>query len=152
MTQNECRAQFSLWAIMAAPLILGMDLRHVNEATLKIVLNRDVIAVDQDPLGIPGRRIHRDGDLEIFARQLTNGKAVVLLNRGKEPTEMRVTAADLGWPSNAVEVQDLWTGQRRSVTDGVISARVEGHAVVMLRIMTGTAIKPAIEPVKPGSQ
>ncbi len=134
MTQRECRAQFSLWAVMAAPLILSMDLRHVDDATLKIILNRDVIAVDQDPLGIPGRRIRRDGDLEVFARHLTDGDAVVLLNRGKEPAEMRVTAGEVGSAKNALEVRDLWTGQNWSITDGVLSARVEGHGVAMLRL------------------
>jgi alpha-galactosidase len=133
MTQGESQAQFSLWAVMAAPLILGMDLRHVDDATLKIILNRDVIAVDQDPLGIPGRRIRRAGDLEVFARRLTDGEAVVLLNRGKEPAEMRVTAGELWSSKNALEVRDLWTGQSRSITDGVIAARVEGHGVAMLR-------------------
>jgi alpha-galactosidase len=146
MTQSECRAQFSLWAVVAAPLILGMDLRLVDEATLKLILNRDVIAADQDPLGIPGRRIRRDGELEIFARRLTDGQAVVLLNRGKEPAEMRVTAAELGASKNALEVVDLWTGQRRSITDGVLSARVEGHGVAMLRLTTGTESKPANKP------
>lgn len=134
MTLDECRAQFSLWAVMASPLILSMDLRHVDDAILKIVLNRDVIAVDQDPLGNPGRRIRRDGELEVFARQLTDGKAVVLLNRGKEPAEMRITAADLGFAQKALDVQDLWTGQKKSITDGVISSEVHGHAVAMFRI------------------
>jgi alpha-galactosidase len=133
MTQAECRAQFSLWAVMAAPLILGMDLRKVDDATLKIILNRDVIAVDQDPLGIPGRRIRRDGELEVFSRQLADGKAVVLLNRGKAPAEMRVTAGELGMAKNALELRDLWTGQKRGVSDGIISARVDGHGVVMVR-------------------
>ena len=143
MTQSECRAQFSLWAVMAAPLILGMDLRHVDDATLKIILNRDVIAVDQDPLASPGRRIRRDGELEVFARRLTEGQAVVLLNRGKEPAEMRVTAGELGSAKNALEVRDLWTGQKRSITDGVISARVEGHGLAMLQVTSGTESKPA---------
>jgi alpha-galactosidase len=134
MTQSECRAQFSLWAVMAAPLILGMDLRNVDDATLKVILNRDVIAVDQDPLGIPGRRILRDGELEVFTRRLADGQAVVLLNRGKEPAEMRVTVAELGASKNAFEARDLWTGQTRSVTDGVVSARVEGHGVAMMRL------------------
>jgi alpha-galactosidase len=148
MTQSESRAQFSLWAVMAAPLILGMDLRHADEATLKLMLNRDVIAVDQDPLGIPGRRIRRDGQLQVFARRLTDGLAVVLLNRGEEPTEMRVTAGELGWSKQALEARDLWTGQRRSVTDGVISARVQGHGVAMFRLMPGTGTKPAPGPPK----
>jgi hypothetical protein len=58
---------------------------------------------------------------------------ILLLNRGKEPAEMRVTAGDLGSLKNSLEVRDLWVGQRQSITDGVISARVEGHGVAMLR-------------------
>jgi alpha-galactosidase len=143
MPQSECRAQFSLWAVMAAPLFLGMDLRHMDDTTLKTILNREVIAVDQDPLGIPGRRLRRDGELEVFARRLTDGEAVVLLNRGKVPAEMRVTAAELSASKNALTVRDLWTGQSCGITDGVISARVEGHGVAMLRIMAGTEPKPA---------
>jgi alpha-galactosidase len=131
-SQSQMRAPES-----AAPLILGMDLRQVDEAMLKIILNRDVIALDHDPLGILGRRIRRDGKLEGFARRLTDGEALVLLNRGKEPAEMRVAAGELGSPKNAPEARDRWTGQRRSITDGVISARVEGHGVAMLR-MTGS--------------
>jgi alpha-galactosidase len=146
MTQAECRAQFSLWAVMAAPLLLGMDLRQVDEAALKIVLNREVIAVDQDPLGIPGRRMRRDGELEVFARRLTDGQAVVLLNRGKEPADMRVTAAELGTSKNTLEVCDLWTGQKSSITNGVISAHVEGHGVAMLRLATPPESKPTTKP------
>jgi hypothetical protein len=134
MTPDEWRAQFSLWSVMAAPLFLSMDLRRVDETTLKIVSNREVIAVDQDALGIPGRRILRDGDLEVFARRLTDGQAVVLLNRGKTPADMKVTAAELGLAKKVFEVRDLWSGEKRSITDGVISARVAGHGVVMVRL------------------
>lgn len=134
MTEAECRAQFSLWAVMAAPLILGMDLRTIDDATTKIILNREVIAVDQDPLGIPGRRILRDGELELFARRLADGHAVVLLNRGGKAADMRVTAAELGLAQKSFELRDLWTGEKRSVSDGVISARAESHGVVMVRI------------------
>ena len=164
MTQAECRAQFSLWAVMASPLILGMDLRQVDEATLKIVRNRDIIAVDQDALGIPGRRIRRDGDLEVFARRLTDGQAVVLLNRGKEPAEMRVTAAELGLAKKALEVRDLWTGEKRSITDGVLSARGRawgGHGESCERnnrgfefeLIVDTALQTCVPPsfsVRPG--
>jgi hypothetical protein len=70
----------------------------------------------------------------VFARRLTDGQAVVLLNRGKDPAEMRVTAAELGLATKIFEVQNLWTGEKRSVTDGVISARVQGHGVVMVKV------------------
>jgi hypothetical protein len=102
-----------------------------------------LIATDQHPLGISGRRIRRDSESEVFARRLADGGVVVLLNRGKEPAEMRVTAGELGSSKNALEVRDLWTGQKWSITDGIISARVEGRGVAMLRVTTGTASKPA---------
>ena len=136
MTPDECRAQFSLWAIMAAPLLLGMDLRHIDDTTLQIILNREVIAVDQDSLGIPGRRIRRDGELEVYSRRLTDGVAVALLNRGKEPAMMNVTASELGLPQNVLEVRDLWSGENREVTNNIITADVERHGVAMFRIVT----------------
>lgn len=138
MTLDECRAQFSLWAIMAAPLLLGMDLRQVDDASLKVVLNREVIAVDQDPLGIPGRRIRRDGELEVFSRRLADGAAVVLLNRGQEPARMEVTAADVKLTGKTLEVRDLWTGEKHGLTNNTIAAAVPGHGVAMFRMVTAS--------------
>lgn len=73
---------------------------------------------------------------------LTDGKAVVLLNRGNEPAEMRVTAADLGLPGKPLAVRDLWTGQRQTNAAGVISARVESHGVAMFRVASSTQSEP----------
>src|SRR5207249_6399831 len=83
MSTTEYRSHFSLWATLAAPLIAGNDLRNMRPEIHDILTNKEVIAVDQDPLGREGRRVWKNGDLEIWAKQLRDGsRAVVLLNRG----------------------------------------------------------------------
>ena len=87
MTTPEYRAHFSLWCLLAAPLMAGNDLRSMTPETKEILTNKDVIAIDQDALGRQGYRVRKDGDLEVWAKKLS-GKdyAVVLLNRGAAPT------------------------------------------------------------------
>jgi alpha-galactosidase len=85
MTQDEYRAHFALWAMLAAPLISGNDLSTMSAETTAILTNRDVIAVDQDALGVQGRRAARQGDTEIWVKPLVGGsQAVLLLNRGAD--------------------------------------------------------------------
>src|SRR2546430_8572322 len=83
MTNTEYRSHFSLWAILAAPLIAGNDLRSMTPEIHDILTNKEVIAVDQDAMGREGRRDAQDCDLEVWAKQMQDGgSAVVLLNRG----------------------------------------------------------------------
>ncbi len=83
MSDMEYRSHFSLWAILAAPLIAGNDLRSMRPEIHDILTNKEVIAVDQDPLGRQGERVVKNGDSEVWSKQLTDGsRAVVLLNRG----------------------------------------------------------------------
>ncbi|MGN6421724.1 MAG: alpha-galactosidase [Asticcacaulis sp.] len=92
MTDTEYRAHFSLWAMLAAPLIAGNDLSDMSEATKAILMNPDVIAVDQDKLGRQGHRVSKDGDYEVWARPLSNGDtAVILLNRSASAHSMTRT-------------------------------------------------------------
>jgi alpha-galactosidase len=136
LTEDENRAHFSLWAILAAPLIAGNDLATMTPATRAILTNRDVIAVDQDTLGIAGRRVLRDGDGEVWARPLHDGgRAVVLLNRSSTPRRVSVTWQALGYPADiAARVRDLWTGKVSSRRKDSFSATVAPHAVVMVKI------------------
>ncbi len=136
MTDSEYRAHFSLWAIMAAPLIAGNDLATMSQATKAILMNRDVIAVDQDPLGVAGTRIVKDGDAEVWARPLKGGaRAVVLLNRGVSPRQIEVTWEQLHYPMGLMaKVRDLWLHKDLTPATGRASAVVAGHAVVMLTI------------------
>ena len=136
MTDSEYRAHFSLWAMFAAPLIAGNDLANMDAATKVILMNKEVIAVDQDPLGVAGSRVWKDGDAEVWSRPLTGGgRAVILLNRGKDARNIQVTWEQLAYPAGLpAKVRDLWQHRDLSPAKGHIGAVVGGHAVVMLTI------------------
>jgi alpha-galactosidase len=110
MTTEEYRAHFSLWSILAAPLIAGNDLRDMKPEIHDILTNKEVISVNQDPLGSEGRGVVKDGDLELWARQMQDGsRAVVLLNRTSTEKEISFAWENLGYPSHLnAKVRDLW--------------------------------------------
>ena len=161
MTDTEFRTHFSLWAEMAAPLLAGTDLRQASAATMSILLNKDVIAVDQDPLGAQGRVVQTDGTHMVFAKPLANGDvAVALFNEGDVAAPMSVTASQAGLPKpqGGYTMKDLWSKQ---VTEsaGTIAAQVPAHGTVMYRVSTGpgwdadppaTSVAPSVAPAYPG--
>jgi alpha-galactosidase len=136
MTETEYRSHFSLWAMLAAPLIAGNDLRSMTPAIHDILTNREVIAVDQDALGREGRRVAKNGDLEVWAKQLKDGsRAVVLLNRGSSPQEIKVSWEQLGYPAHlSAAVRDLWAHKDLGKFTGTFSAPVESHGVVVATV------------------
>ena len=136
MSDSEYRAHMSLWAIMAAPLIAGNDLRSMSESTRQILGNPEVIAVDQDPLGKQGVKLQAEGALQVFARELSGSgeRAVVLLNRGNAEVEMKVRFGDLGLSSSRARVRDLWAGEERGVYEHGYATRVAAHGAVMLKV------------------
>nr|CAB3499282.1 unnamed protein product [Digitaria exilis] len=111
MTNNEYIVHFSLWAISKAPLIIGCDVRHMSQETYDILANKEVIAVNQEPLGVQGKKVRMEGSSEIWAAPLSGYRtAVVLLNR-HATDEATITAHwdDVGLPAGtAVEARDLW--------------------------------------------
>lgn len=136
MTITEYRAHFSLWCILAAPLMAGNDLRNMTNEVKEILTNREVIAVDQDSLGMQGRRVKRDGDREVWAKQLADGgRAVVLFNRGPKSQEISVSWTDIGYPQQvAAQVRDLWAHKDLGKLTGKFSAEVPSHGVVMVTV------------------
>ena len=136
MTTAEYRSHFSLWAMMAAPLMAGNDIAKMDEATRSILLNKDVIAIDQDRLGVQGRRVAKDGDREIWVRPLADGgKALLLFNRGSQPVRIRATGEQLGVSANfKAKVWDLWAHKEAKRWSGSIEATVQPHDVAMYRI------------------
>jgi alpha-galactosidase len=136
MTEAEYRSHFSLWAMMAAPLIAGNDVAAMSEATRAILLNKEVIAVDQDPLGVQGRRVRRDGDREAWVKPLAGGaRAVLLLNRGSAPAEIRVGWDEIGYPPRVkARLRDVWQHKDLGRRAGAFAATVEPHGVTMVRI------------------
>ena len=136
MTDAEYRAHFSLWAILAAPLMAGNDIAKMSDATKAILLNKEVIAIDQDPAGKEGQRIRKDGDFEVWAKQLHDGsRAVALLNRSSAAKDISVAWTEIGYPDFlSASVRDLWLKKDLGKMKGSFSASVPSHAVVLVTI------------------
>ncbi|HEV6967800.1 glycoside hydrolase family 27 protein [Roseateles sp.] len=136
MTTTEYESHFSLWAMLAAPLIAGNDLSRMDADTLRILTNKDVIAVDQDPLGKQGTRKQKEGDLEIWVRPLQGGEfAAVLFNRGKTPADMKLKWDRLGLPEDRkADVKDLWSKKVTKGVHGSYGGKVAPHGVLMVRV------------------
>lgn len=136
MSETEYRAHFSLWAMMAAPLIAGNDLKTMSPSTRAILLNREVIAVDQDALGRQGRRVWKDKDLEVWVKPLAGGgRAALLWNRGERPATINLEWAMLDLPAHLqLQVRDLWRHQDLGPHVGSWSTATAAHAGVLVRL------------------
>jgi alpha-galactosidase len=134
LTPNEQYTHVSLWCLVAAPLILSGDITRLDDFTLSLLSNDEVLAVDQDPLGRPGRRMVKTEDLEVWAKDLEDGsKAVGLFNRGEATEVVSVKWSDLGL-TGPQKVRDLWRQQDLGVYHGVFEAPVGRHGVVLVRL------------------
>jgi len=136
LTYEENKAHFSLWSILAAPLMLGNDVRDMTPEVHEILTNEEVIAVNQDPLGRQGRKVRDDGDLEVWSKELADGsRAVVLFNRSNEEADISFSWTEIGYPGYlSLKVRDLWQHEDLGTFDGSHSARVPSHGVVMLTV------------------
>ena len=136
MSDTEYRAHFSLWAMMSAPLMAGNDLAAMDEKTKAILLNREVIAINQDKRGVQGRRVRVEARKEVWSRPLEGGgRAVILLNRGDAPADMTVDWADLDYPATLkAKIRDLWAHSDLPARAGSFSAQVPAHGVVMVKL------------------
>jgi hypothetical protein len=136
LTPAERQTQLSLWALASAPLILGVDLTHLDPPDLKYLKNTAVLAVDQD--SIAAKRVLNTGDRQVFAKMEPNGDAVVgLFNIGGKAEKVSIQASAVGLPENerGYSAQNLWTGKREN-TGGTISAIVPAHGVALYRVRT----------------
>jgi len=136
MTDDEYRAHFSLWAIMAAPLMAGNDVRAMSAATRDILTNPDVIAVDQDSLGVQGMLV-REGppELQVWAKPLKGGaRALALLNRGDSAAKITARFDRLGLRTDSATVRDLWARADRGAFRREYAATVPAHGVALVRV------------------
>jgi alpha-galactosidase len=134
MSTEEYRTHFSLWAMIAAPLIAGNDLRNMAPEIMEILLNKEVIAVDQDSLGKGGTQIAVEGDILVWAKPLSSGDyAVALFNSGTQEAKGTAAWKDFGW-SGKHAVRDLWAHADRGEVADAFSATIPGHGVVMIRV------------------
>jgi alpha-galactosidase len=136
LNNAESRAHFSFWCLLAAPLIAGNDLRSMSSETRDILTNKELIAIDQDALGMQGHRIRQSGPVEVWAKTLSgNRHAVILFNRGMSEQTIAVSWYEIGLPFEAApSVRDLWAGKDLGKVKGTFVAKVAPHDVLVLRV------------------
>jgi len=141
MNEDEYRTHFSLWAILGAPLIAGNDLTRMTPYTVEILTNREVIAVDQDPLGKPGFRVAQEGPFEVWMKPMADGSRVVgLFNRQTTTEQITANFAQIGIRGEAA-VRDLWLKKEMGTFRDSYSAHVPPHGVVLVR-MKAQVVRP----------
>jgi alpha-galactosidase len=137
MTLDEYRTHMSLWALMAAPLLLGDDVRQVQPDILSLLSNRDVIAIDQDRLGRQGLPLRRLGDIEIWTRPLADGAlAVGVFNRSAQSNTVTVDWAELGL-KRPKRLRDVWRAVDLNPAPDQLTREIPAHGVVLLRLDGG---------------
>jgi alpha-galactosidase len=134
MTDTEYRTHMSLWALTAAPLLAGNDLRNMSADTKAILMNKEVIAVDQDSLGKQASPV-RNGQLETWVKPLADGSvAVGVVNYGSDTASATVQASDLHLNGNVQHARDLWAHKDVTFENGAYSADVPAHGTLMLKV------------------
>ena len=146
MSTNEDRAHFSMWCMLAAPLIAGNDLFHMSKETKEILTNKEAIAVDQDSLGIEGFVYSSKDGLEIWAKPLENGDwAICFLNRGSKESSIdfpwknhtifdSLSNRGINFAKNTYSIRDLWLHKDVGTTENNFISKVGSHEVILLRL------------------
>jgi alpha-galactosidase len=136
MTATEYKSHFSLWCLLASPLMAGNDIRSMTPEIKDILMNKEVIALNQDTLGIQGSKIRDDADFEVWSKPLSDGsKGVILFNRSAKKAEIKISWEELGFAKNkAGTIRDLWLHRDMGNFTGAFSATVDPHGVVALKV------------------
>lgn len=137
LSYAESRAHFSLWCMLAAPLMAGNDVRHMSAEVRDLLTNKDVIAIDQDPAGKQGFRALSEPakQTEIWVKELSNGEwAVCVLNTGTAAADLTVRWSELWTLHGKFNVHDVWAKKAVGDTSKPYTARVESHDVALLRL------------------
>ena len=134
MDRDEYRTHMALWALLAAPLLAGNDLRSMTAETKEMLTNREVLAVDQDSKGVQGHRIWEEGPLEIWAKPLADqSQAVALFNRSEASLKMTLDFKAIGF-SGAANLRDLWEHKDIGSVQDSYTVDVPKHGVVLLKV------------------
>jgi len=146
MKLSEDRVHFSLWCMLAAPLIAGNDLRKMSAATKDILTNKDVVGVDQDALGIQAYKYMTKDSVETWIKPLANNAvAVCFLNRSsvtknvsfnwkQNPVKDDLSKTNIDFSITDYQIKDLWTAKEKGTTNKLFEQAIPGHDVVMLRL------------------
>jgi alpha-galactosidase len=142
LTPTECRSHFAMWCMLAAPLIAGNNISTMNDTIRTILTAPEIIAIDQDPLGIQGTRIRNENGLQVWQKPLSDGSvAVALLNLTTSDAEMFVSLEDIGIKKDqAASVRDLWVPRDLAPITDVYSTIVGPHDAVVVKIKGEKAV------------
>ena len=136
LTLHENRTYFSMWAMLAAPLLAGNDLPNMKPAVKDILTNKDVIAINQDKLGKQAHRVYSEGEVDVWERDLSGGsKAIAVLNAGSDRYSthpFHLSLAKLGLHGTQ-KGKDLWSGKDVQLTDGM-PLEIASHDILLVRI------------------
>ena len=135
MSYQEARAQFSMWTVLTAPMMLSVDPTKLSRQLLAIVENPDAIAISQDPSGVQGVKVAQSAGAEVWVKPLSNGqRAVALLNRTQSPVKATVRAAVIGLGSaSRLGVKDIWA-HSTTVNGPAFTENVPAHSAILLCI------------------
>lgn len=135
-SNTEYRTHFSLWAMVASPMLVGADVRKLDVYTLETLTNAEVLALNQDSAGNIAEKVRDDGDLEVFAKELADGShAVLLLNRGAATADITFSPRrDMQVPMDRYSVRDLWKHRDLGTYDIPFTAEVQSHEARVFRI------------------
>ncbi|XP_028783188.1 alpha-galactosidase-like [Neltuma alba] len=133
MTTEEYRSHFSIWALAKAPLLVGCDVRAMDSTTFELLTNNEVIAVNQDSLGVQGKKVKSEDGLEVWAGPLSDNRiAVILWNRSSSKATVTASWSDIGLePARVVDARDLWEHSTQTSVSVQISAELDSHACKM---------------------
>jgi alpha-galactosidase len=135
MSATEYRTHFSLWCMLAAPLMAGNDLRSMSAQTRDILANREVIALDQDPLGRQGERISSRDGIEIWSKPLHDGsRAIAVFNRNETEQTVQLTWKELGLAAKPTALRDLWKHRDLALAADGYSGSIPAHGALLLRV------------------
>jgi alpha-galactosidase len=136
LTPTECRSHFAMWCMLAAPLIAGNNISTMNDTIRDILTAPEIIAIDQDPLGIQGTRIRNDAGLQVWQKPLKDGSiAVALLNVTNVSAGMYVTLEEIGFKKDVTSsVRDLWNRKDLEATIDSFKTIIEPHEAVVVKI------------------
>ena len=135
MSFIEYQTQMSLWVMACSPMMIGCDVRRLDSETASLLTNREVLAVNQDPLGIPASRVKRIGSSDLWTKRLADGStAVAIINRGSRTEEITVKARDIGLLDTPKLARDLWKGQDIADFKTELPLQVAAHQTILLNV------------------
>ncbi len=147
MSDAEYRSHMALWAVASAPLLAGNDLRDMSDATLELLTNPEVIAVNQDPSALQGVLLAGDDVQGVWAKPLMQdgARAAVLFNGGEKEIRLQITSAALGLQPGTLTVRDLLNRSELGEFEDEFDAEIAPHESVMVRILGRESLPPSGE-------